>query len=98
MLRYTSRYKNTYCDTDYFLGSHKTLKKNTEFYPNQNLFKNISTSYLTFSPQKSLKFSLTKMPDRRLKNISTIKSVLRVAHQRWSERLSVFPIIYVNKH
>ena len=85
MPRYASRYKTTYRDTDYFLGSHKTSSKytkNTEFYLKQNLFKNISTSYLTFSPQKSLKFSLTKMPDRRLKKLLTIKFVLRVAHQR----------------
>ena len=49
----------------WLLGSHKLspeYKKNTEFDPNQILFKNISTSYLTFEPQKSVKFSLKKMP------------------------------------
>ena len=58
--------------------------ENIEFCPNQNLFNNISTSYLTFSPQvsfpwqKCLTAVLKKMP-------MIIKSVLRVAHQRSSE-------------
>ena len=37
------------------------------------IITNISTSYLTFRCQKSVKFSLTKMPERRLKKRSTIE-------------------------
>ena len=92
MQRYASRYKTVYRNTDYF--TDQTIQKYCSILSKPNFFKQYySTSYMTFSPQRSLKFSLTKMPDRRIKTILTIKSDLHVAHQRESERLSIFPII-----
>ena len=101
MPRYASRYKNAYRDTDYFGGSHKIsskYKKKTLNFIQTKICLKILPLHTWHLANKSLKFFLTKMPDRRLKNILTIKSLLRVAHQHYSERLSVFPIIYFNKH
>ena len=101
MPRYTSWYKTAYRDTEYFWGSHSISSeytKNTEFYPNQNLYKYISTSYLTFSPQKSLKFSLTKMPEltSSVKCFSkdSLKQVNQTQyHAHWLSRLAHFLLV-----
>ena len=90
------RYKTAYRDTDYFWGSDKISSKytkNTEFYPNQNLFKNISTSYLTFKPTTVFEVFPDKNACFACGTSALVRTTLRIPHNLFQQTLILRPLL-----